>query len=229
MKTSRLLFLGVCLTSCISYYGHAQADDRITPPRLAVKWSPFHLIYFYPSAQFSIEHKLTKDFTMVYDLGWIINYNENDSEDYSNRRGFRGLAELRYYLPFTTKVPLYFAGEYYYHRIQFDRSSVLGYECATGECNYYEYITYKVQTHQQGVGLKFGILLFPAWNKNRSFFIDIQGGLAYRFIRYEDKGIPNVPNSSFFDNDNDNLFTPNEEDHSAPRPVIGIRLGYRIR
>ena len=43
----------------------------IEPPRLAVKWSILHLVYFYPSIQVGLEHKLFKNVNMQYDLGWV--------------------------------------------------------------------------------------------------------------------------------------------------------------
>ena len=76
--------------------------------------------------------------------------------------------------------------------------------------------------------MKFGLLLFPGWNNNRSFFFDLNAGVAYRSILYTDIGKPNAPNSQSFNNNSDDIFAPTEADHGEFRLIVGIRLGYRI-
>jgi hypothetical protein len=199
----------------------------IEPPRLAVKWSFPHLLYFYPSIQIGLEHKLFDRVNLQYDLGLVFHPPLSSNKSYENRRGFRGIGELRYYVPSPPKIPFYLAGEFYYSKIQFDRSNVIGYDCS-GDCLYYEYITYRMDHRQQGVGLKYGLLLFPGWNRNRSFFFDINAGVSYRSVRYSEPGKPTAPNITFFENDedDDNLFSPDEHDRTEFRPMIGIRIGY---
>jgi hypothetical protein len=198
----------------------------IAPPRLAVKLSIPHVFYFYPSIQVALEHKLFKNVNMQYDLGWVFSFNPNESEDYQNKKGFRGMAEVRYYLPSPPKIPFYVAAEFYYSRIKFDRSQVIGYGCATGECSFFEYVTHKVENDHQGIGLKYGLLLYPGWNRNRSFFFDINAGVAYRTIAYHDIRKPLTPNDEVFDNDSSEFFRPRESDHTEFRPILGVRIGY---
>ncbi|HEY5750824.1 MAG TPA: hypothetical protein VIU12_32395 [Chryseolinea sp.] len=221
----------ICLVGmilCQTLPGVAQQSYHIEQPKLAVKWSPLHLIYFYPSFQVAVEHKLTQHINLQYDFGWILHYPSSNTEEFSNKSGYRGIAELRYYLPSPPKIPFYLAGEYYYSRVAFDRSEVIGYDCASGNCDYFQYTTYKVVHHNQGVGMKFGLLLFPGWNKNRSFFFDVNGGVAYRSILYTDVGKPNTPQAQSFSNHSEDLFAPTERDHGEFRLIVGIRLGYRI-
>ena len=201
-------------------------DGRMTTPRLSVKWSPLHLVYFYPSIQVGIEHKLFRDITLQYDLGLVADLGVRSSEDFSNRHGFRGIGELRYYIPSPPKIPFYIAGEFYYSNIRFDRSNVVGYDCYGEDCFYYEHITYRVNHDHQGVGLKYGILLFPGWNRNRSFFFDLNIGVAYRTISYNHPGKSAAPNVTYFENDDDFFIHPNENDRREFRPVLGFRLGY---
>lgn len=212
---------------CCVHLTHAQ-EYRIEAPRLALKWSPLHHIYFYPSFQVALEHRFLKKMTLQYDLGFIIDYPGSDSEDYIDKRGFRGIAELRYYIPSPPKIPFYIAGEFYYSRIAFDRSQVMGYDCNSGNCDYFEYVTYKVEHHHQGVGIKWGLLLFPGWNRNRSMFFDINAGMAIRSISYKDIDKPIAPGREFFDNDASTIFSPDEDDRIMPRVILGIRLGYKI-
>jgi hypothetical protein len=223
MKTTTPIFV---LAMCLGLTVRAQFSPTVEPPSLADKFSVPHLFYFYPSVQIGLEHKLFKNVNLQYEAGWIFNINSNDSENYQNKRGFRGIAEVRYYIPSPPKIPFYIAGEFYYSRIKFDRSQVIGYDCQTGECSYFKYETYKIENDHQGVGLKYGMLLFPGWNRNRSFFFDINGGLAYRSIAYHDIDKPMPVNAQFFDNDTSDFFSPKESDHSEFRLILGVRMGY---
>jgi hypothetical protein len=206
--------------------GSTSAQDRIGPPRLAVKWSPWHLIYFYPTIQVAVEHKLIKNVSLQYDLGVVFDPPLASYEDYRHQRGFRGIAELRYYIPSPPKIPFYIAAEYYYTDIRFNRSNAIGYECGGEDCLYYEYVTYGVRHKNQGVGLKYGILLFPGWNRNRSFFFDCNVGIAYRSLSYHSINLPQSENVTSFKNDDFILFRPSEKNRREFRPVVGVRIGY---
>ena len=202
---------------------------RIEPPRLAVKWSPIHLINFYPSIQIGLEHKLFRNITMQYELGAIIDMGVMSNDDFIDQRGFRAIGEVRYYLPSPPKIPFYIAGEYYYGDIRFDRSDVIGYNCQGGECLYFEYITHRVNHRHQGVGLKYGILLFPGWNKNRKFFFDLNVGAAYRSIRYNYPELPDGNDITRFEQkSDDHIFRPEENKGRHVRPVVGLRMSYVI-
>jgi hypothetical protein len=204
-------------------------STRITAPRLAVKWSVPHLFYFYPSLQFALEHKLVNNLNIQYDLGWVFErpYLIQENSDYENKNGFRGIAELRYYIPSPPKIPFYLAGEFYYSNITFNRSRVVGYGCASGDCNYFESVATKVRNDHHGAGLKYGILLYPGWNKNGTFFFDLNIGVAYRKISYTDIGTPLPANAEILDDRDDGyFFGPDETDRYEFRPVLGCRLSY---
>jgi hypothetical protein len=229
----KYIFLAAIAIVLFSFNTQAQSSDDesriVKHPNLAIKWSPLHLAYFYPSFQVSIEHKLLRNLNVQYDLGWVLDYPHGDSEDFSDKRGYRFIGELRYYVPSPPKVPFYVAAELYHSRINFNRSQVIGRGCETGNCDYFEYVEYKMETINQGVGFKFGVLLFPGWNKNRSFFFDINVGGAFRDITYKsiDKPLQSAA-TVVYDNDEDNLFAPSERSRTHFRPVIGVRLGYKI-
>lgn len=202
----------------------------IKHPVIAFKWSPVHLAYFYPSIQIAIEHRVFRKLNVQYDLGVVVNSPYGNSERFSNKRGFRLIGELRYFLPSPPKVPLYVAGEFYHSKITFDRAQVAGYGCQGGDCDYYQYLEYEVKHTNSGAGVKTGVLLFPGWNKNRSFFFDINVGLAYRNITYQGK--PYVDQSLgmvlYDDDEGDNIFTPSEQNSLKERLVIGVRLCYKV-
>jgi hypothetical protein len=231
----KFFFLSVIFIVLLSHSSVAQdqaaADDRhiVKHPAFAIKWSPLHMAYFYPSFQVAIEHKVLKNLNFQYDLGWVLDYPHGDSEDFTDKRGYRLIGELRYFVPSPPKVPLYLAAELYHSKIQFTRSQVIGRECETGKCDYFEYVDYEVETVNQGVGIKFGVLLFPGWNKNRSFFFDINVGGAFRDITYKSNDKPvQSAGTVFYDNDEDHLFAPSEQSRTQMRFVLGVRLGYKF-
>ena len=232
-KTSCKICITAILLLSFAIGVNAQSLDsnRTYIPKFAVKYSPFHLLYKYPSMQLAVEHKVCRNLTMQYDAGIVFSYpgNSNNNEDYANKRGYRLIAELRYYLPFTPRVPFYLAAEGYYHNIVFDRRAVVGYINDNGTYSYYEYITHAVRTRQSGGGLKLGMLIYPGrWSKNSRFFLDINGGLAIRGITYTNERLP-PGRYTFFENKTHGLFDPDEKNHTETRPIIGIRLGYRIK
>ena len=227
MKATKIIFILMMWAGITSSVAQ---DGRIEPPRLAVKWSPLYLAHFYPSVQFSLEHRVTRNITLQYDFGGVVDFGATINDDFVDRRGFRAIGEIRYYLPSPAKIPLYIAGEYFHSEIRFNRSNVVGYDCTWGDCLYYEYITHKVEHRNQGVGLKYGIILFPAWNRNRKFFFDVNAGAAFRYIQYDYTSMPVGEDVMLFkDRDDKNFFRPVEKNGWYPRPVMGLRVGYVIR
>lgn len=231
MKAVFIIFFAVAMPAIFTMA--VAQDERIRPPRLAVKWSPLYLLHFHPSVQFSIEHRLTQKITVQYDLGSIVDlgtWDNDTNDDFNRRRGFRAIGEIRYYLPSPRKIPLYLAAEYYHSEVQFDRSNVVGYDYEWGECLYYEYVTHKVKHRNQGIGVKYGIVLFPGWNGNRKFFFDVNAGAALRYIKYDYTTLPVGDDVMLFkDRDDKNIFRPAEKNGWYPRPVVGLRMGYVIR
>lgn len=203
--------------------------DEITRPDLALKWSPFHLYYFFPSWQFALEHRLTNRMNIQYDAGWIADFRSFDLQ-YQNPHGFRGSVELKYFLPVTRMIPMYVAAEYYYHDIRFDRTETVGINCIDNDCDYYQYVSYPVKSREQGPSFKFGLLLFPAWHVNRSLFFDFNGGFAFRFIDYKYGQRPEGENIRYFGNTTPEWLTlaPDESLSTKVRFVLGVRIGLRL-
>lgn len=205
------------------------AQEHIGPPRFALKWSPSHLIYFYPSLQVAAEIKVMNNLTIQYDLGVVLEPPFSDNEDYMRRRGYRCIAEVRYYIPSPPKIPFYVAAEYYNSVVRFNRSNVIGYDCGGEDCLYFEYVTYNVRHKNEGVGLKFGILLFPGWNRNKTFFFDCNVGIAYRSLSYHSTNMPEGYGITSFENDEFIPFRPSEKDRRELRPVVGLRISYSLK
>jgi len=231
-KLKWISFAVVVLTMLHTHGAHAQYvmkyDAGYYIPKLAVKHSTLNLIHFFPSVQVGLEHRVYRKTTMQYEVGWV--FGINDNEEYANKRGHRFIGELRQYLEFTPRVPFYLAAEGYYHNIMFDRNRVIGHYGAgsggSGQYAYYQYIQYKVRAEQSGGGLKFGMLLYPG-RGNRTFFFDINGGLAVRDIRYTNVGMPSG-NYNLLGAQRDYIFTPSEKSRVEIRPVLGIRMCFKI-
>jgi hypothetical protein len=204
------------------------AVGEVAPPRLALKWSPFHLVYFYPSWQFSIEYNLIKNLNIQFDAGWVVHSYQNLPE-YEDKHGYRAAVELRYYLPSPRMLPLYVATEFYYHRISFNRSETVGFNCAGGTCDYFQSVTYPVNCEELGPGLKFGLLLYPGWRRNKSFYFDFNAGFAYRNINYASPARPSGDGVEYFTNTQRWFqFSPNEKITERTRFVLGVRFCYRF-
>jgi len=70
-------------------------------------------------------------------------------------------------------LPFYVSAEFYYHNIHFDRSETVGFNCNTGACDYFQFVTYPVATEERGPGLKFGLLLFQDGEETSLFILTL--------------------------------------------------------
>src|SRR5690349_24433858 len=102
MKTRFIFMAFVVLALGIDDVFSQESDDDtktkrgvVKVPALAIKWSPLHLAYFYPSFQVAIEHKVFRDLNFQYDFGYVMDYPNGDSEDYSAKRGYRIIGQMR--------------------------------------------------------------------------------------------------------------------------------------
>lgn len=195
-------------------------------PRHALKFSPFHLLNFYPTLEFSYEKKITRTFTAQAEYGYVLSYNQDES--YHDKRGYKLKLEVRkYFAPVVYRSLIFYgAAEYYRNNIDFNRlfseQACFGTDC---EHTFIRHRYYPVQYNEQGFSVKFGVVKYFFTN----FFMDVNSGWTMRFVDYDEirpNGIMAFP-----DDVEDDLFfdIPNEEDRVVPCPVLGIRIGYRFR
>ena len=220
----RIVVIGIL---CCAFGATAQPVDSIPLTKLALKWSPMHFIYFFPSAQISLEHKLFNKINVQYEVGFVGDY-DTRTERYSDKRGYRGALELRYYLPSPRMIPLYVSAEYYYNNIRFDRTELIGFSCIGSACDYYQYASYRVRYKEQGPGMKFGILLYPGWRHNHRFFFDINVGFSHRNIDSQEGYTPVGQNIARFYDNYDHFFEPDESIRKKMRFILGVRFSYRF-
>ncbi len=196
--------------------------DRI--PVSILKISPLHLINFYPSIQLAYEHRLSSLSSFQLDAGYVF-ANNNGNTNYLNKRGLKGKAAYRYYIPgYSGKRIDYLSVEPYLNVVNFDRSdNTRG--CFDLDCNqqFSQRIQYFVQYREHGISLKYGLLTGFV----RNIVFDVNAGLTLRFVDYKKKGLPNgiVLDDDFFGR----LRIPNERKRTAVGPALGIRVGYILK
>jgi hypothetical protein len=188
-------------------------------PRQAIRFSPLHLLSFYPTLQFSVEQRLYRQLTLVGEYGQVLNY--SNSNKYSNKRGYKAKGELRYYITQYKRLTVYAAGEYYWNAIRFDR-------WAQRREYFDQYpilvkFPYMVTNNEYGVALKGGFLI----QMPHKMFFDFNVGLRMRVIDY-DKPVLDMDERDARDDGRGGL-EPEEDDRTVPGIVVGVRFGYRFR
>lgn len=217
---------------CLAAGGVACAQDTTgfsrVVPRHAIRFSPFHLINFYPTLQLGYETRLSERVTLYLEGGYVVRMDNYDDQDFRDKRGFKAKIEPRYYMTVNRKGTFtsYLATEFYYNHVNFDRTRRVT-ECFDLECQnlFQRNYLYKVRYREPGFGFKYGIMVYV-----NNFFFDFNSGFAIRFISYEEPPVSGQPQwgeddvVGFFD-----LDIPNQRSRTGFMPLLGIRTGYRFR
>jgi hypothetical protein len=221
-----ILFFLLVISASVS------GQEKSAVPRQAIRFSPFHLINFYPTIQIGYEHLLKNKITLIVEGGYVIDYDENQGDlsttsiEHYNKRGFKVKLEPRYYFYQNQKerVTFYSGLELYYNFVDFDRNERVT-ECYDPDCvhAFQRMYIYTVNYREWGFAPKAGIMIYI-----KNFFFDFNSGIAFRNIDYQ------KPEISAPDQLDDNFespfnFLPIEEKRITWGPVLGLRVGYRIR
>lgn len=205
---------------------HAQGGrDSLTMamvvPEQAVKFSPLHLINFYPTLELSFEQKIASQTTLQLEAGYVLDYNNDWNEEFLDKRGIKLKLEGRYYFfgRIDRRKAYYMAGEAYTNIINFDRVRTTN-ECFDINCDHAFTRTdeHKVEYREKGFSIKAGML-----KRFGKFLFDLNSGITLRDINY------NKPAVAEFDEDWTFWEIPNESDRITLSPNFGFRLGYTIR
>lgn len=220
------------LLSCIFLVDAASAQggkDSLTMamlvPKQAVKFSPLHLINFYPTLEFSFEQKIASKVTLQLEGGYVLDYDNDTNDSFLNKRGAKVKLEARYYFfGRTDKRKIYYiAGEGYANIINFDRTTSTQ-ECFDVNCEniFIRFQDAKMAYREKGFTIKAGLIKYAG----EHFFFDFSSGWTIRNIEYRE-----LTNVLADDNDDvwDFLDIPNEDDRIALSPNVGARVGYRFR
>jgi hypothetical protein len=190
-------------------------------PEQSVKFSPLHLINFYPTLEFSFEQKIASQTTLQLEAGYVLDYNNDWNEEFLDKRGVKLKLEGRYYFfgRIDRRKAYYMAGEAYTNIINFDRVRTTN-ECFDINCDHAFTRTaeYKVEYREKGFSIKAGML-----KRFGKFLFDLNSGLTLRDIDY------NKPAVVEFDDDWTFWEIPNESDRITVSPNLGFRLGYTIK
>lgn len=207
-------------------FGQDSLTFEMLVPDAAIKVSPLHLINFYPTIEVSYEQKLLERITAQAELGYVLDYENDNNDQYQNKRGLKTKLEVRYYFwGREDKKKLYYgAVEPYMNFINFDRTRTQR-ECFDLECEFQftKVYNFKVENRESGISLKAGMLRYLF---RSNFLIDINSGLTLRIVRYHSpRNIMRTPEDEGWGF----LIGVNEEDRVVPSPNIGVRFGYRIK
>ena len=197
-------------------------------PNHAIKISPLHLIGFYSTVQLGYEVKVARRISMQLDAGYVINHRSAYRSDFQDKRGTKLKLEGRYFLDprWHSGSINYVSVEPYTTIINFDRETAQV-ECFDLDCQvlYSKRYLYKMKYRESGFSIKYGFLIKSSGN----FLFDFNFGWTLRFVRYikPDLGTP----GTFIAGRTDIFFFnfPNEQNRIVPTPVVGLRVGYRIR
>lgn len=193
-------------------------------PQQAVKFSPLHLINFYPTIELSFEQKIASQVTLQLEAGYVLNYNNDWNEDFIDKRGVKLKVESRYYFfgRQDRRKIYYLAGEAYANIINFDRRNRRE-ECFDLNCDhaFIRYENAKMAYREKGFTVKAGFVKYLG----KTFFFDFSGGWTVRDIEYRE--LTNILSDDF--NRWDFFEIPNEADRVAISPNFGARIGYRFR
>ena len=195
-------------------------------PQQAIKFSPLHLINFYPTLEFSFEQKVSSQVSMQLEAGYVLDYNNDYDDDFLNKRGVKLKLEGRYYFfGRTDKRKIYYlAGEAYANVINFDRASSTQ-ECFDATCDniFIRYQDAKMAYREKGFTLKAGLMKYISGSR---FFFDFSSGWTIRDIEYREL-------TNLLPDNNGNGWEffeiPNEDDRIILAPNVGARIGYRFR
>ena len=201
------------------------ALEKSLVPERAIKFSPFHLINFYPTIEISYEMRIRPLFTLQAEGGYVLNYRYNTDEEFQNKRGIKGKLEARNYLsgPPDRRKQFYLAAEVYLNAINFGRQDGEE-ECFDLECNhrFHRRYNYKMKYREEGFSFKVGFIRY--WGP--ALFLDINSGVTLRNVRYKEPISLRPRGGDVFFAGPD---IPNEEDRVTVSPNLGIRLGYRLK
>jgi hypothetical protein len=203
-----------------------EPELRNAIPVHAFKFSPFHLINFYPTIQCAYEFRVSKKWTVQLDGGVAVNTrgSEDQNKDITNKKGYKLKLEPRYYFDWgrQRRTAFYGATELYFNNISFDHEYEQT-ECFDETCSdkYTRRYYYRGNYQEGGVAFKMGMLLYLFKN----FMIDYNVGLGVRSINYTFPSYIHYETPHF----TDGFHIPRMEDRVVGTPIFNFRIGYRIR
>ncbi|NJM26326.1 MAG: DUF3575 domain-containing protein [Bacteroidia bacterium] len=220
-------WLTICMLA-IPLLGSAQEESPAAiAAAWAFKWSPLHLLNYYPTAQFAVERRLKSNYSVVIDGGLVIkNLGDNPDESGFDKSGYKLKVEPRYYFfsPGEHVMNFFLAPEFYVNHVDYKRSATYGKNCDEfGQCDYFQLETYRMQYREKGINFKVGVSHIFSSRLMMEYWL----GVAYRDIAYKQVDFPDgtqyLTESAWIS------WEPTEETRTVIRPTMSFRIGYAIR
>ena len=142
-----------------------------------------------------------------------------------NATGIKIKSDFRYHINrFLGFKNVYIAPDFHYKNVVTKRWETFGMNCIQGQCDYYMNARYRQVLNELGAAIKGGIEVF---SNNDQWYIELYGGLGFKFSYYKEKGIP--AGGSFSSTpEREAFFGMSREGVAYPNMPIGVKLGYRI-
>jgi hypothetical protein len=192
-------------------------------PKQVIKLGPLHPLNFYPTLQLAYEYRLTRNFTLQADFGYVLTFLHSYNPEFQDKRGVKLKLEARYYLPALIKPRSahYLSVQPYATSINFDRETQRT-ECFDLDCTiqFTRWYNYEVKYREQGLAFQYGIHLY-----GRRITLDVSMGLMLRHVEYKEPPLPRGINEF----DEWSWFRiPNEDNRTVIGPTGAIWLGYKL-
>jgi hypothetical protein len=213
------LCIPLLLISIISF---SQKNDSLQIRRIhsaAIKFSPLHMLNYYPSMQLAFEHRLGRQTSLQWEGGYVFPISSEETSDAYNKRGFKAKLDFRYYWLFG-KLNAFIAPELYYNSVNYNKNGTFGIDCSNG-CDYYRYAKYETQYREKGINLKVGML-----HRFGRISFEYFAGISQRFIEYKSVNKPEGGESPQLEDSYDSPFRPKELTRNFIQPTTSLRIGY---
>ncbi len=201
---------------------HQTEKDSLHFPQLIYKVNP---ISFFESPQhfmLGFEKPLAHKTTFAQDIG--IGY--GDLDYYNRLLHLKGISEIRRYFwrTFQPKKQVfrnkYVAFDVTYRLVQFEMDELIGRNCISWDCNYFERMIFTVRNYNLCAHLKYGKQI---QTPIKGIFLDYFAGIGYEWVIGQS---PLGVNDSFQDSVQPIYFKLTNDQEIRFSVTAGIRIGY---
>ena len=221
----RILVVGL-LALCVLNAQAQESDstNRRGIPKLAIKWSPLHLINTFPTVQIDAEAKIAEHWSFQAGGSPVIYFDDDRQNSTSfNRRGFKLKSEVRYYLTkqLNTKATIFYTGlGFDYNNLLYNSIRNYYFECGP-DCYYRERRSIENKKKIYSLTHRLGLQTYMTdW-----LLFDVNLGWGARWGYYEG----DAPIGASWSEDSDVWFSDFDSDFVETRPAIGIGVKFSVR
>ena len=208
----------------MAYTSHSQnvESEKYRSGKIIIKWSPAHLFSHFSTFQIALEHKLTRNVSLQYDFGPVLNVGGLLSNVDSHKHGYRAKFQIRRYFESSSPHWKFFvAPEVGYNTVNY--KSYRAYYVQSGDnLDYYQFVQTPATYREKNI-VFYGGARFSAYR----FCVEFQVGAAERFIKiHNDSPGPNYTLSASHEKD---ILLFDNKSRNVLLPTAVIRVCYIIR